>query len=89
MGVQLDHFAVPSRDKNASAKLLAEILGVRWEGVVPSPRNLWPIKRTGTEPGATRKSTAGKKAGDVEGSAGATEVEKRGVVERGRPFPHL
>ena len=31
MGVQLDHIAVPSRDKNASAKLLAEILGVRWE----------------------------------------------------------
>jgi hypothetical protein len=31
MTVQLDHIAVPSRDKNASAKLLAEILGVRWE----------------------------------------------------------
>jgi hypothetical protein len=31
MAVQLDHIAVPSRDKNASAKLLAEILGVRWE----------------------------------------------------------
>ena len=31
MTVHLDHFAVPSRDKNASAKLLAEILGVRWE----------------------------------------------------------
>ncbi len=31
MTVQLDHLLVPSRDKNASAKLLAEILGVRWE----------------------------------------------------------
>jgi hypothetical protein len=31
MTVELDHIAVPSRDKNASAKLLAEILGVRWE----------------------------------------------------------
>jgi catechol 2,3-dioxygenase-like lactoylglutathione lyase family enzyme len=31
MSVQLDHIAIPSRDKNASAKLLAEILGVRWE----------------------------------------------------------
>ena len=36
MTVQLDHIAVPSRDKNASAKLLAEILGVRWE---PSREN--------------------------------------------------
>ena len=31
MTVQLDHILVPSRDMNASAKLLAEILGVRWE----------------------------------------------------------
>jgi hypothetical protein len=31
MTIQLDHILVPSRDKNASAKLLAEILGVRWE----------------------------------------------------------
>lgn len=31
MTVQLDHIAVPSRDKNASAKFLAEILRVRWE----------------------------------------------------------
>src|SRR5215469_8204441 len=31
MGVELDHIAVPSRNKNASARLLAEILGVRWE----------------------------------------------------------
>jgi catechol 2,3-dioxygenase-like lactoylglutathione lyase family enzyme len=31
MTVQLDHILVPSRDMNASAKVLAEILGVRWE----------------------------------------------------------
>ena len=31
MTVHLDHLLVPSRDMNASAKLLAEILGVRWE----------------------------------------------------------
>ncbi len=31
MTVQLDHILVPSRDMNASAKLLAEILGVRWQ----------------------------------------------------------
>ena len=30
MSVQLDHFIVPSRDAPAAAKLLAEILGVRW-----------------------------------------------------------
>jgi hypothetical protein len=29
--MELDHFLVPLRDKNASAKLLADILGVRWE----------------------------------------------------------
>lgn len=31
MEVQLDHLFVPSRDKNAAARLLAEILGVRWD----------------------------------------------------------
>jgi catechol 2,3-dioxygenase-like lactoylglutathione lyase family enzyme len=31
MTVQIDHILVPSRDMNASAKLLAEILGVPWE----------------------------------------------------------
>ena len=30
MTIQLDHFIVPTRDKVASAKLLAEILGVQW-----------------------------------------------------------
>jgi hypothetical protein len=30
MTVQLDHFIVPSRDAPAAAKLLGEILGVRW-----------------------------------------------------------
>jgi hypothetical protein len=29
--VQLDHLLVPSRDKNGAARLLAEILGVRWD----------------------------------------------------------
>jgi catechol 2,3-dioxygenase-like lactoylglutathione lyase family enzyme len=31
MPIQLDHLLVPSKDKKAAAKLLAEILGVRWE----------------------------------------------------------
>ena len=31
MTVQLDHTIVPSRSQAASAKLLAELLGVRWE----------------------------------------------------------
>ena len=30
MSVQLDHFIVPSRDAPAAAKLLGELLGVRW-----------------------------------------------------------
>ncbi len=30
MTIQLDHFIVPSRNKAASAKLLAELLGVPW-----------------------------------------------------------
>jgi hypothetical protein len=30
MSVQLDHFIVPSREAPAAAKLLGEILGVRW-----------------------------------------------------------
>ena len=30
MTVELDHLMVPSRNKVASAKLLAELLGVRW-----------------------------------------------------------
>jgi hypothetical protein len=37
MAVELDHLLVPSRDKEASAKLLAELLGVAWSktGVGP------------------------------------------------------
>jgi catechol 2,3-dioxygenase-like lactoylglutathione lyase family enzyme len=37
MSVRLDHLMVPSRDKVASAKLLAELLGVPWSeaGVGP------------------------------------------------------
>jgi catechol 2,3-dioxygenase-like lactoylglutathione lyase family enzyme len=37
MAIQLDHLLVPARDKVASAKLLAELLGVPWSetGVGP------------------------------------------------------
>jgi catechol 2,3-dioxygenase-like lactoylglutathione lyase family enzyme len=37
MTIHLDHLTVPSRDKVAAAKLLAELLGVRWSqtGVGP------------------------------------------------------
>jgi len=37
MAIQLDHILVPARDKVASAKLLAELLGVPWSetGVGP------------------------------------------------------
>ena len=31
MEIQLDHLLVPSKDKNGAARLLAEILGVRWD----------------------------------------------------------
>ena len=31
MAIQLDHTIVPSRDKAASARRLAELLGVAWE----------------------------------------------------------
>ena len=31
MAIELDHLLVPSRDKNGAARLLAEILGVRWD----------------------------------------------------------
>ena len=39
MSVQLDHLLVPSKDKNAAAKLLGELLGVHWEpaGEGPAP----------------------------------------------------
>jgi hypothetical protein len=39
MSIQLDHVLVPSKDKNAAAKLLADLLGVRWEpsGKGPAP----------------------------------------------------
>ena len=30
MAIELDHFIVSARDQRASAKLLAELLGVRW-----------------------------------------------------------
>ncbi|HLA12160.1 MAG TPA: hypothetical protein VJ023_16350 [Pyrinomonadaceae bacterium] len=36
MTVHLDHLMVPSRDKVASAKLLAELLGVPWSETVTS-----------------------------------------------------
>jgi len=31
MEIQLDHLLVPSKDRNGAARLLAEILGVRWD----------------------------------------------------------
>jgi hypothetical protein len=31
MAIQLDHIIVPSRQRVASAKLLADLLGVPWE----------------------------------------------------------
>jgi len=31
MAIQLDHVIVPSRNRRESAKLLADLLGVRWE----------------------------------------------------------
>jgi hypothetical protein len=39
MSIQLDHVLVPSKDKNAAAKLLSELIGVRWEpsGEGPAP----------------------------------------------------
>lgn len=37
MTVQLDHTIVPSRDKAASAKMLAELLGVEWAPVDTGP----------------------------------------------------
>jgi hypothetical protein len=51
MTVHLDHLLVPSRDMNASAKLLAEILGVRWEASGEGSRapsaDLEPLARLG------------------------------------------
>ncbi|MDB5933346.1 MAG: fosB [Massilia sp.] len=35
MSVQLDHFIVPCRNQVASAKLLAQLLGVPWEETAP------------------------------------------------------
>ena len=37
MTIQLDHFIVPSHDKLASAKLLADLLGVSWEHAEVGP----------------------------------------------------
>jgi hypothetical protein len=37
MTIQLDHVMVHSRDQTASAKLLAELLGVRWGADGPGP----------------------------------------------------
>lgn len=45
MAIELDHLLVPSRDKNGAARLLAEILGVRWDPC-------------GKEPAAPRAQTA-------------------------------
>lgn len=37
MAIQLDHFMVPSGEKAASAKLLADLLGVSWGQAVIGP----------------------------------------------------
>jgi hypothetical protein len=37
MTVELDHLMVPARDKLASARLLAELLGVRWSATGVGP----------------------------------------------------
>lgn len=37
MTIQLDHFIVPSHNKIASARLLAELLGVAWAESGPGP----------------------------------------------------
>ena len=37
MTIQLDHFIVPSRNQIASARLLAELLGVPWAGAGVGP----------------------------------------------------
>ena len=37
MTIHLDHFIVSSHDKSASAKLLAELLGVGWSEAGPGP----------------------------------------------------
>jgi catechol 2,3-dioxygenase-like lactoylglutathione lyase family enzyme len=37
MAIQLDHLMVPSRDKIAAAKLLAELLGVPWSSTGIGP----------------------------------------------------
>lgn len=37
MTIHLDHLMVPSRDKTASAKMLAELLGVPWSATGPGP----------------------------------------------------
>jgi hypothetical protein len=37
MPVQLDHITVPSRDKRAAAKLVADLLGVPWSEIGVGP----------------------------------------------------
>ncbi len=37
MTIELDHFIVPSRDKVASAQLLADLLGVPWGEAAAGP----------------------------------------------------
>ncbi|HEY7638549.1 MAG TPA: VOC family protein [Steroidobacteraceae bacterium] len=37
MSIQVDHLMIPARDKRASAKLLAELLGVPWSPASAGP----------------------------------------------------
>ena len=48
MGVHLDHFTVPCRDKAAAAQRLAQLLGVRW-----SPSNAGPFMAVYIDDGLT------------------------------------
>ena len=48
MAVQLDHLLIPARNKEAAAKQLAEILGVRW-----GPANVGPFSAVHVNAGLT------------------------------------
>lgn len=48
MAIDLDHLMIPSRDRQAAAKLLADILGVEWE-----PARAGPFTAVHVNPGLT------------------------------------
>jgi hypothetical protein len=55
MEIQLDHLLVSSKNRNGAAKLLAKILGVRWD---PATRSLLRL-RLKPPPQISRKSSGG------------------------------